>query len=72
MNNLDIDRAQVAHNNALVAVDHAIDSSISQGECEAWYEAMEAVLLWQYPSGSEEMDKALELVRKVIDERYGE
>lgn len=63
-------RADWLNAQAIDAVDHAIDSSLNQEECEAWYEAMEAVLLWQYPNGNEKVEAALELVRNVIDERY--
>ena len=65
-----MDGGSVMHDRAMDAIDNALDATLNQEDCEAWYEAMEAVLLWQYPKGNEKVEAAFKLVRDVIDERY--
>ena len=63
-------RADLLNAQAIEAVENALDATPNREDCEAWYEAMEAVLLWQYPDGNKRVQEALNLVRDAIDERY--
>ena len=63
-------RADLLNAQAIEAVENALDATPNQEDCEAWYEAMELVLLWQYPNGKEEVYEALNFVRDAIDERW--
>ena len=55
---------------ATEAVDIALDATLDEDNCEAWYEAMEAVSSRQYPDGKKEVQEALNFIRSGIDERY--
>ena len=71
MNSYLEDRAEFLNSDAIQAIDHALDVTPNRENCEAWYEAIEAVLLRQYPNGNEKIEDALDFVRKAIDERFG-
>ena len=65
------DRAERLNSDAIDAMDNALDATPDKEYCEAWYEAIEALLLVQYPNGNEKMEDVLNFVRKAIDDRWG-
>ena len=70
MNNLEVDQSDRIYLEANEAVDHALDATTSKANCEAWYEAIENVLLWQYPNEPDRVRNALDFFRDAIDERW--